>query len=346
MSPVPLLPSSGLPHLDNTLGAWLVGTFIGTLLQGTVYHQAYRYFRMYPNDPQYLKIWVIIVVLLETLNTVLTMHSSYVYLITNYFDPIALLGAPVWSMTILPIPGSLAAVVCQTFFVRRVYMVGRRYLPLVVVAMVCFLAFSGFYTALSIRSLQVNNFQEALKFSWMASTGSSFIMLGDFLVTSVLIYALRKSRTGITRTDSLLDLLIIYAISTGLVICIFNALNVAFSLAYPHNLIYSAFSIVLTKLYANTLLVALNTRKSLAQRGITGESETNPFATTILRGQKASTMVVSGRNALQTTTAAPPSQPTVIELKMMPTTQSGPSQVALDADSVKSERELADSQAI
>ncbi|KAI9058829.1 hypothetical protein FKP32DRAFT_1680528 [Trametes sanguinea] len=323
-----LFPSSGLPQLDNTLGAWLLGTFFGTLLQGTVYHQAYRYSRLYPNDPMYLKLWVLVVVLIETLNTALTWHSSYVYLIKNFANPIALLGAPVWSMSVLPIPGSLAAVVSQAFFARRLYMINRRYTPIAIVAMACFLSFAGFYIGLSIRSLKVHNLPESLTFSWMASTGSSIMMAGDFLVTSVLIYALQKSRTGIPRTDSLLDLLIVYAVSTGFIICVFNALNVAFAFAFPSNLIYSAFSIILTKLYANTLLVALNTRKSLVSRGIIGENETSPFMSTILRRQKASAVVIAHRNTSQITTTAMPSDSATIELKMV-SDHSEPSQLAL-----------------
>ncbi|CDO68789.1 hypothetical protein BN946_scf184989.g55 [Trametes cinnabarina] len=292
-----LFPSSSIPHLDNTLGAWLLGTFFGTLLQGTVYHQAYRYSRLYPNDPAYLKTWVyyifhfnhtnahgpdhsfhlqvVVVVLLETLNTALTWHSSYVYLIKNFANPIALLSAPV--------------------------------------------------------CLRVHNLPAALKFSWMASTGSCIMMAGDFLVTFVLIYALQKSRTGIRRTDSLLDLLIVYAVSTGFVICVFNALNVAFAFAFPNNLIYSAFSIILTKLYANTLLVALNTRKSLVSRGILGDNETSPFMSTVARRQKASAVVIAHRNTSEITSTAMQTQSTAIELKMV-SENSDPSQLALDRD--------------
>ncbi|KAI9060151.1 hypothetical protein FKP32DRAFT_1679116 [Trametes sanguinea] len=113
--------SIAIPPLDNTLGAWLLGTLFGTRLQGTVHHQAYRYSQLYPKDPVYLKIWVAAVVPIETVNTALTWHGSYVFLIKNFANPIALLGPPVWSMSILPIPGSLAAVVSQAFFVRRVY---------------------------------------------------------------------------------------------------------------------------------------------------------------------------------------------------------------------------------
>ncbi|KAI0651207.1 hypothetical protein C8Q79DRAFT_1004511 [Trametes meyenii] len=270
--PTALVPASP-PSLDNSFGAWLLGTFFGLLMQGMIYHQAYRYFRLYPKDPALLKAWVVAVV--------------YAYLVTNYFKPEVLLGTPVWSMALLPILGSFAAVVSQSFFARRVYMFGPRYRIIVAIAMLCYLAFFGFYTTLSVKIFHVKDLQGFLKFSWMASVGSSLMMVGDFLTTAVLIYALRRSRTGITRTDSLLDLLIMYAVSTGLLICVFNVLNVAFAIALPDNLIYTATSIMLTKLYANTFLVALNTRHSLGDRGaITGDLDLSSFSMAVLRGLK------------------------------------------------------------
>ncbi|KAI0327373.1 hypothetical protein GY45DRAFT_1373256 [Cubamyces sp. BRFM 1775] len=358
-NPLLQLPAT-IPSLDSTLGAWLLGTFFGILLQGTVYHQTYRYFRLYPKDPTYLKIWVTVVVVIETLNTALTMHASYVYLIRNYFNPLSLLGSPVWSLSSLPIPGSLAAVVSQSFFARRIYLINRRYTVVAIAAMLCFFAFSGFYIAFSVKLLQSRNLFEGLKGSWLASTGSCLAMTGDFLVTSVLIYALRTSRNGIKRTNTILDLLIAYAISTGLIICVFNVLNIAFSLAFPDNLIYTAFSIVLTKLYANTLLVALNTRSSLVQRGIMGENETSPFTTTLRRQRpRTSDLVVThlphssgvGKarpppcaaltlrtcrglpsvapvksQTLESTRAAPPTYP-MFELKIAPTPTGSVSQI-------------------
>ncbi|KAI0670237.1 hypothetical protein C8Q78DRAFT_1079218 [Trametes maxima] len=322
---LPTIPGSASPpSLDNSFGAWLLGTFFGLLMQGMIYHQAYRYFRLYPEDPALLKVWVVIVV--------------YAYLVTNYFNPEVLLGPPIWfvpdqdfgvvpfsddialrSMASLPILGSFAAVVSQSFFARRVYKFGPRYRIIVAIAMLCYLAFFGFYTTLSIKIFHVEDFQGFLKFSWMASVGSSPMMVGDFLTTAVLIYALRRSRTGIVRTDSLLDLLIIYAVSTGLLICIFNVLNVAFAIALPDNLIYTATSIMLTKLYANTFLVALNTRHSLGDRGaVTGDLHFSTSRTTVLHGLKTAQIRHAHIPQLPLVAAGPP-QSTALELKRMTT---------------------------
>ena len=45
--------------------------------------------------------------------------------------------------------------------------------------------------------------------------GSAQAITADSLLTGVLIVTLHWSRTGIKRTDSMIDVLILYAVSTG-----------------------------------------------------------------------------------------------------------------------------------
>ncbi|KAI0767683.1 hypothetical protein C8Q74DRAFT_971123 [Fomes fomentarius] len=83
------------------------------------------------------------------------------------------------------------------------------------------------------------------------------------MVTSCLIHILNTSRTNMKQTNSKIDFVVKYTVGTGLVICIFNTLILAFAIAYPHNWVFASIAIVATKLYANSFLVALNTRDSL-----------------------------------------------------------------------------------
>ncbi|RDX54122.1 hypothetical protein OH76DRAFT_1065032 [Lentinus brumalis] len=251
VGPLPMAPS-----LDDTMGAFLVGAFIGTLLQGVGFHQTYRYFRLYPGDSAYLKLWVIMLLFMELVNTALVMHTCYFYLVTNYFNPLVLLGGPVWSLKLLPVPASLSAVITQAFFARRIYLVNRKLRPVAVLAVLLMLAFCGCFVALTCIGWNKPTMAEFLDLSWLASTASGLIMAADLMMTVVLIWFLRHNRTGVTRTDSLLDVLILYAVSSGLLICIFNVLNVVSSLLWPDNMIFTAFCFILTKLYSNTFLVS------------------------------------------------------------------------------------------
>ncbi|TBU38564.1 hypothetical protein BD309DRAFT_874100 [Dichomitus squalens] len=95
-------------------------------------------------------------------------------------------------------------------------------------------------------------------------------MGADLTITGSLVYILGHFRTGFKRTDARLDLLIAYALSTGLFTCLFHVLNVIASAVWQRNLIWMVPTSVLFKLYANNFLVALNSRKAL---GIMGDED-------------------------------------------------------------------------
>ncbi|KAI0756136.1 hypothetical protein C8Q80DRAFT_1264233 [Daedaleopsis nitida] len=314
-SAVPADPLAAFPHIpvDNTLGAWLLGVAGSLILNGMIFHQTYRYFKLYPTDKSLLKAWVLIVLVLETFTTILTLHTAYFYLVTKYWEPTYFFTAStVWSINLLPIPGSIAALVSQSFFARRVWIIAPKFRAVISIAAILILG----NVSLSVKMFNSSNFADWLKFSWLASVGSSIQMAGDIMITATLIYVLRESRPGISnRTESMVDLMIMYAVSTGLITCIVHILNVAFSAAYPDNFIYAALSCILTKLYANTFLVALNTRKSLGTLVGTWTPSSVPVppggghSSIQFRGRKPS------RSNLPVTSTL--SQPTAIELKVV-----------------------------
>ncbi|RDX54116.1 hypothetical protein OH76DRAFT_1479167 [Lentinus brumalis] len=265
----PLADLSVVPALDSFLGAWLVGTFASATLQGVLFVQIYSYFRQYPNDPRFVKIWVLVVYFLELVMTVLSMHSCYFYLVTNYLKIAVLLSNIVWSMKIIPVLGGAVTLLTQIFLARRIYVLKRSFRLIALTAVLLTVGLFGekfqFFWLIDSKSKTAASPQLAA--SWLASASSCLILAADLMLTFAFIYFLRTNRSGIvSRTNSLLDLLVLYAVSSGLVLCTVNILNVA--LALPKTLAYSATSLVLTKLYSITFMVWLNAREPLRDRGI------------------------------------------------------------------------------
>ncbi|KAJ8473038.1 hypothetical protein ONZ51_g8118 [Trametes cubensis] len=262
-SPLAGLPP--IPALDNTFGALLIGTFVGLIQYGWTAHQCYRYYRMYSADTWILKTLVTAVLVLETFHSVLCMHICYYYLTTNYFNPLALQKG-VWSINLLGVITGAVIITSQSFFLRRVYLIGRKFRPLVAFAALLLIGELGFSTAVTIDTFLHPSLHTSDQ-AWMNSAGVGMAVLADTILTAALIFSLHRSRTGIQRTDSIIDLLIMYAINTGLVTGIMNMLSFVFALAMPNNLIYAGIVIVATKLYANSMMAVLNSRRSLATQG-------------------------------------------------------------------------------
>ncbi|KAI0357947.1 hypothetical protein OH77DRAFT_1519237 [Trametes cingulata] len=272
--PFALLPK--LPALDNTFGAVLLGTFLGLILYGLTLHQSYRYFRLYPADSRILKSLVAVVILLETVTSIFSMHVCYYYLTSNYFNPTALLHG-IWSINLFPIASGVVMVTTQSFFARRVWLVGPHYRPVVVLAGVLCIAELGFFFAATSEAFIIPTFEGFRKVTWLVSTGSTMAVTADVLLTIALIIVLHRSRTGLRRTDSMIDVMITYSVNTGLLTGIFNLLSLLFAFIRPGDLIYIGFGIPGVKLYATTLLAALNSRQSIASRGFGISCDTSPF---------------------------------------------------------------------
>ncbi|KAI0654643.1 hypothetical protein C8Q70DRAFT_925348 [Cubamyces menziesii] len=251
---LPLLPQA--PALDNTYGAGLIGTAVGLMLFGLTVHQVYRYFRLYPTDPRYIKIYVVVLLILETFHIVISLHTCYFYLITNYLQPGAFL-VPIWSVNTVPLATGVVAVVSQCFFAHRVWLVGPQLRPLVLISVRLCLTVTMPHCSY-VRPL----YKSYWSVTWVFSASFGVAIVVDSVLTGTLITILHRSRTGIKRTDSMIDLLIVYSVNTGGSL-IFNILTFTFALVYPDNIIYGGFAIVTAKLYANSVLAALNARKSL-----------------------------------------------------------------------------------
>ncbi|RDX45637.1 hypothetical protein OH76DRAFT_1473831 [Lentinus brumalis] len=256
-----------LPALDNTFGAYLLGTFLGMLQYGVLLYQVQEYCRLYPRDRGVLKCLVAAIVLLETVFSILNIHTCYHYLVLNYFAPPRLLFG-VWSINFTPLASAMTVVVAQSFFARRVFLVGRRYRSIALIAVLLFVAIIALDAAGTAQAFLVKEFSKSGKVTWLAAAGSITASVADLLLTAVLIVALRRSRTGFKHTDSLIAVITMYTINTGLLTGIFHVLLWIVSIKYPENLIYGLIGIINTRLYGNVLLATLNARISFSKRGM------------------------------------------------------------------------------
>ncbi|KAF9510113.1 hypothetical protein BS47DRAFT_101034 [Hydnum rufescens UP504] len=77
---------------------------------------------------------------------------------------------------------------------------------------------------------------------------------------------LRHQRTGFQTTDSMIDRLILYTISTGLITSVLSCIILGTLSKYGFNVSVLAISLPLSGLYSVTMLANLHTRKTLRAR--------------------------------------------------------------------------------
>ncbi|KAI0759600.1 hypothetical protein BD413DRAFT_617691 [Trametes elegans] len=276
------------PSLDDTAGAFLLGTS-GSLmhvhrhspslvvltdglpfasLYGIALHQCYRYYRLYPTDTRYIRFLVTAVMLLETAQIPMIIHTCYYSLVSNYGNPNALSKSP-WSLKILPVFSGLIVFLAQIFFARRVALLGFAYKILVGVALVFFSLHMGLTIALTVVTIEVHspqNFGPSNEWIFIVATFAATI--ADWLLAAGIISGLYRSRELHTSNDSYCDLFVLYVINTGLLTGTFNFIPAVLSAVKPKALIWVALNLIATRLYANTLFSVLNSRKRLSGQGV------------------------------------------------------------------------------
>ncbi|KAM5544726.1 hypothetical protein V8D89_001624 [Ganoderma adspersum] len=280
-------------EVTTTLGALLIGTFFALMLYGLVLHQAYGYFRTYGADALWLKILVITALVLETVVSVFNMDACYDYLVTNFSNTNLERPAP-YSMKehdglfqlLALFPASVALTV-QIFFARRVWTIGRKFRIVVFISVLFMVAELALPLAAVILAFEAKTLADALRFSYLVSARNAAATVTDVLLTSILVYSLHKSRTGIKRTDSMINVLIMYAVNTGLLTSIFNILCLVFGFVFPQSFTYAAVDLVSSRLYASSLLAALNSRKIISDIGSSFSADDGPFGTVVVRSRPA-----------------------------------------------------------
>ncbi|KAH9858032.1 hypothetical protein C2E23DRAFT_880705 [Lenzites betulinus] len=262
-----ILGLPGLPSLNSTLGAILLGCIFGFMLYALMLHQTYRYFRMYPGDGLPLKGLILTIVLMETFHTVLWIIICYQYLVVNYFNPLNLIQTHWYIKLTIPMT-AITGMFSQIFYAGRVYYIGPqlKYRLLVAAAVFVMLLSLGWDFAATVKVFRATTIFEFSHWTWIVAVAYGLAVLCDLITALALIFVLRRSRTGVKRTDTVVDALVMYTVNTGLLTTILGSLVFIFAIVYPDNLIYAGLSIPGVKLYSNSVLAMLNSRRSLSER--------------------------------------------------------------------------------
>jgi hypothetical protein len=107
-----------------------------------------------------------------------------------------------------------------------------------------------------------------IRTQWVFTLGLSMSSVADILITVSLFGLLQTSRTDAESINAIIDSLILYTFETGSLTCAGTIVDMACWVSMKSNLIFLGIHFVIGKLYANSLLVTLNTRRGL-RRGQT-----------------------------------------------------------------------------
>ncbi|OCH84100.1 hypothetical protein OBBRIDRAFT_891978 [Obba rivulosa] len=211
-----------LPALDNTMGAILIGVFIAAALWGVSCAQVYFYYISY-RDPKRLQIIVLGSFLLDTLHQALVSHMIYTYLVTWYRDPTKL-EVQIWSLIAQVLVSASNAIVVQGFFIWRVWILGGKRIVYVLPLALCAISEFGLSIAYFVKATSLHFLTETIDLQTLSLSVNAMALATDIPIAFALIMLLYKSKSGLQKTDNVIQRLIIFAMTTGMVTSL-NARN-------------------------------------------------------------------------------------------------------------------------
>ncbi|PBK91875.1 hypothetical protein ARMGADRAFT_1081289 [Armillaria gallica] len=283
-SPTPILIPFNFTDfkIGLTLGAIYIGATIAAVFYGITVLQTAVYYKVNPNDPRIFRYTVALLWVLDTLHVALSTHALYFYLIESFGNYLGLLKV-IWSFPLQLVFNMLIATCVQALYAIRIWKRSSSFIEISVSNSSALIVGRHFHVVLPyfIFLAVAATFGTGLYAIYDTYTLSSFVgistirtsiyavfstMVGaDFTISGAMCYYLHKgkSMTNLSSTTRTIVRLMRVVVISGLLTSACSLLTLVTYIVWPDTLIFMALgTFILPKLYINSLLAMLNSRKS------------------------------------------------------------------------------------
>jgi len=222
---------------------------------------SYQYYCNFPKDGRGTKLLVAWMWFLQAFNAIIVSKMIYFYLITSFGSPNNL-GVSIWEWSLYLGLSSLAAFSAQVYYAHRVFVLSKSKILFgsILLFASCQLGF-GFATMS--EAFKILIFAEFTTVTWVAVTWLSFSAACDLIIAVVQVMYLHRHRTGITGTNRIINTLILYIMSTGLLTSIIAILELTTFATLGFNWVHVFLSVPMGAVYTVSFLANLDARRTV-----------------------------------------------------------------------------------
>ncbi|KAM5546149.1 hypothetical protein V8D89_000275 [Ganoderma adspersum] len=287
-----------LTFVQLLYGPMFIGVVFNVVLYGVMFTQTYMYFNMYKDDHRWIKVYVFVLFLCDTVNTALDIGAIYHPLVNQFGDLEALTRAN-WMFASDSATTAVVASLVECFFAWRVkVLTSNKWIVGVIVlcSITQLLGGIGGTITLTIEP----SFAGVRRFRVIGIIWNTAGALADVIIAAALVWHLRDHKTGMTVTDSLINKIIRISVQTGFITALFAVMTLIlyFTSSAGYDLI---FHMPLAKLYTNSLMSTLNSRRMWLADACDHSGSTGPNGqrsrvnVNVLRGESAGRKSKSAR---------------------------------------------------
>ncbi|KAH9054884.1 hypothetical protein EDB87DRAFT_1406655 [Lactarius vividus] len=245
------------------------GAFIGLLISTTLYGltivQTWVYFWNYrKRDPKALKLFIVFITIMDTIDTILSAYTIYWYLILNFGD-VNSLDHILWAFSVQVAVGAVVGASLQIFYARRVYLVSQSIIcPILIVILVAISL--SFGMLLAVKDFAIKRFSRFNTVLWGPCAGIGAVAVTELLIAASMCWSLYRKRTGFAKTNSMVMTLMAYSINSGLLTSLLGIAAIVSLVVSPSSMIWLAFCWVMGECNVNSMLALLNSRDYIRER--------------------------------------------------------------------------------
>ncbi|KAF5386559.1 hypothetical protein D9615_001588 [Tricholomella constricta] len=277
-------PPSGLLPLPPNIGAiaapQLIGSLLNFLLYGVLAVQVYIYRLSFPKDNNLIKLLVYFTLVFESVQTALNGVDMY-HWFAKGFGNVLNFADPRLSPFYTPMMGSIMALVVQLFFCYRIWVINRSFWwwCLLIAAVSVVQAVAGFIGGVKVfayynlfpiacsdsgqahltSDVAKRHNQSSLVYLWLVGDAVADVMIAATMTFSLL----RASPKAHRQTNDVVSRIVRLTVETNALSAGVAIISLVLFAGTPGTTYFITPTLILGKLYANTLLVTFNNRAFL-----------------------------------------------------------------------------------
>ncbi|KAJ7610225.1 hypothetical protein FB45DRAFT_1066386 [Roridomyces roridus] len=265
MSDNPPVPVPVLTHtFFMTWGVQFAAYSLDIALWGIAFVLVLQYFRTYGGRDPLLHRTVV-----GMLGFFSTVHAVFIAMM-NYADYVTLFGnleaqnVILYEANVMLCCVFIVSFIAQMFYASRISILTRHNWKFVAPVVILGLVQFGGGLAQTILVAKVHLYSELQAKTYASSSTQAGASLAcDITITAILFWVLRKSRTGVRRTDSVLDKMVTYALNRGAMTSLWATCHLITFVALPGTFVFMLFIGPICHLYVISVCSMLISRESL-----------------------------------------------------------------------------------
>ncbi|KAH7908457.1 hypothetical protein BJ138DRAFT_354342 [Hygrophoropsis aurantiaca] len=255
-----------------------VGILLATILSGITIVQGWIYLND-NKDNWMLRSLVYVLIIADIITTVIDLRVLHRYLIENFGDLGALVIAhsdviSEYTITVLIV------FLVHIFFVTRIYLLHKEqwWAPSAVAFFALVALVTGLVAIADLANHPQVSYLVSKKSKIMFGINGGFSAIADITITYFLTWSFSNAKRGINSTDTILQKLLVYVVSRGLLVTVTQVLFLITYVVKPTALWWVPLHFMASKLYVISMVTMLNGRGYIRQQIGTVHTQTSMFA--------------------------------------------------------------------